>query len=102
MDQATQQNAALVEEMAAAASSLKSQAQDLVQVVAVFKLAQGQQVLQPMARPTPTLAPRAIAPVRAATSARAVVTKPAAKPLAVPKLNRAPAPASGDENWESF
>ncbi|MDR7307569.1 methyl-accepting chemotaxis protein [Rhodoferax saidenbachensis] len=41
MDQTTQQNAALVEEMAAAASSLKSQAQDLVQVVAVFKLGQG-------------------------------------------------------------
>ena len=38
MDNATQQNAALVEEMAAAASSLKSQAQDLVQTVAVFKL----------------------------------------------------------------
>ena len=38
MDQATQQNAALVEEMAAAASSLKSQADDLVGVVAVFKL----------------------------------------------------------------
>ncbi len=38
MDQATQQNAALVEEMAAAASSLRTQAQDLVQVVAVFKL----------------------------------------------------------------
>jgi len=38
MDQATQQNAALVEEMAAAASSLNSQAQDLVQTVAVFKL----------------------------------------------------------------
>jgi methyl-accepting chemotaxis protein len=38
MDQTTQQNAALVEEMAAAASSLKSQAQELVQVVAVFKL----------------------------------------------------------------
>ena len=38
MDQTTQQNAALVEEMAAAASSLKSQAQDLVQVVATFKL----------------------------------------------------------------
>jgi methyl-accepting chemotaxis protein len=39
MDQVTQQNAALVEEMAAAASSLKSQAQELVQTVAVFKLA---------------------------------------------------------------
>jgi methyl-accepting chemotaxis protein len=38
MDQTTQQNAALVEQMAAAASGLKSQAQDLVQVVAVFKL----------------------------------------------------------------
>ncbi len=38
MDQVTQQNAALVEEMAAAASSLKSQAEDLVQVVSVFQL----------------------------------------------------------------
>ncbi len=38
MDQATQQNAALVEEMAAAASSLKTQALELVQTVAVFKL----------------------------------------------------------------
>ena len=38
MDQATQQNAALVEEMAAAASSLKSQADELVEVVGVFKL----------------------------------------------------------------
>ncbi|MES2950328.1 MAG: methyl-accepting chemotaxis protein [Pseudomonadota bacterium] len=41
MDQTTQQNAALVEEMAAAASSLKSQAQDLVTVVAGFKLETG-------------------------------------------------------------
>jgi methyl-accepting chemotaxis protein len=38
MDQATQQNAALVEEMAAAASSLKGQAQELVQAVAFFKV----------------------------------------------------------------
>ena len=43
MDQATQQNAALVEQMAAAASSLQTQAHDLVQVVAVFKLAGNQQ-----------------------------------------------------------
>nr|WP_315206069.1 methyl-accepting chemotaxis protein [uncultured Albidiferax sp.] len=39
MDQATQQNAALVEESAAAANSLKQQAGQLVQAVAVFKLA---------------------------------------------------------------
>jgi methyl-accepting chemotaxis protein len=38
MDQATQQNAALVEESAAAAESLRDQARQLVQVVAVFKL----------------------------------------------------------------
>jgi methyl-accepting chemotaxis protein len=39
MDRATQQNAALVEESAAAAQSLESQAQQLVNAVAVFKLA---------------------------------------------------------------
>jgi methyl-accepting chemotaxis protein len=41
MDQTTQQNAALVEQSAAAAESLKGQAQQLVQAVAVFRLAQG-------------------------------------------------------------
>jgi methyl-accepting chemotaxis protein len=41
MDQVTQQNAALVEESAAAAQSLKMQAGALVQVVSVFRLAQG-------------------------------------------------------------
>ena len=41
MDRATQQNAALVEQSAAAAESLKAQAQQLVQSVAVFKLAAG-------------------------------------------------------------
>jgi len=43
MDQVTQQNAALVEQSAAAAQSLKEQAQQLVQAVAVFKLSQQQQ-----------------------------------------------------------
>lgn len=38
MDQTTQQNAALVEESAAAADSLRKQAQELVDAVAVFKL----------------------------------------------------------------
>jgi len=38
MDQATQQNAALVKEMAAAASSLRTQASDLVNSVVAFKL----------------------------------------------------------------
>ena len=38
MDKATQQNAAMVEEIAAAASGLRSQSEDLVATVAVFKL----------------------------------------------------------------
>lgn len=39
MDRATQQNASLVEESAAAAESLKGQAQQLVHAVAAFRLA---------------------------------------------------------------
>ena len=39
IDQTTQQNAALVEQSAAAAQGLKDQADQLVQSVAVFKLA---------------------------------------------------------------
>ena len=39
MDQATQQNAALVEEMAAAAASLRTQAARLVETVGVFQIA---------------------------------------------------------------
>ena len=42
MDQVTQQNAALVEEAAAAAESLKSQAHELVQAVSVFQLTEAQ------------------------------------------------------------
>ena len=38
LDQSTQQNAALVEESAAAADSLKTQAERLVEAVSVFKL----------------------------------------------------------------
>jgi methyl-accepting chemotaxis protein len=41
MDHVTQQNAALVEQMAASAAALKAQAQELVQAVAVFQLDAG-------------------------------------------------------------
>jgi methyl-accepting chemotaxis protein len=41
MDEATQQNAALVEQSAAAADSLRQQAEQLVSAVAVFKLERG-------------------------------------------------------------
>jgi methyl-accepting chemotaxis protein len=42
IDQATQQNAAMVEEMAAAARSMKTQAHELVSAVEVFVLPEGQ------------------------------------------------------------
>jgi methyl-accepting chemotaxis protein len=44
MDQMTQQNAALVEEAAAAATSMQHQAGSLAQAVSVFKLAAHGQV----------------------------------------------------------
>ncbi len=120
MDQATQQNAALVEEMAAAASSLNSQAGELVNAVAVFKLAHdasGASYSAPASSGTSSY--RANIPSASSlgksTSARQVLNKPKApapsKPaasLAAPQA-AAPAPApkaakagGNDDEWESF
>jgi len=55
MDHTTQQNAALVEEMAAAAESLNAQAQDLVQTVEFFRLDARQS--SPLSAPSPVLMP---------------------------------------------
>jgi methyl-accepting chemotaxis protein len=52
MDEATQQNAALVEQAAAAAASLQDQAGTLAQVVSVFKLEGGQVALGLQAAPS--------------------------------------------------
>lgn len=54
MDQATQQNAALVEESSAAASALEEQAQQLAQVVSVFKLNHSTSPVQTLVRPSLT------------------------------------------------
>jgi methyl-accepting chemotaxis protein len=58
MDAVTQQNAALVEEAAAATAALEGQASHLTQVVSVFKLEQGRaapKAHQPQNRPAPQL-----------------------------------------------
>ncbi|MBT0569706.1 methyl-accepting chemotaxis protein [Curvibacter sp. CHRR-16] len=47
MDQVTQHNAALVEEVAASAASLRAQAQDLVQSVSVFRLSESNHLPAP-------------------------------------------------------
>ena len=128
MDQATQQNAALVEQSAAAASSLRQQADELVHSVAVFKVdpsaadrvpastqaapAPSQPIKQnPLLRPV--VAPQAFA----ATAARAVQVKSAKAGL--PRSASAPTPSvapaersapgrkaavvtSDGGDWESF
>ena len=102
MDHTTQQNAALVEQMAAAASSLKTQAQDLVQVVAVFKLnnnASDRNMRRSVAAPTPTQAPKAMAPRVAATAPKKAHT---ALPRPVTTARAATATATGADDWESF
>lgn len=108
MDQETQQNAALVEEMAAAASSLKLQAQDLVGTVAVFKLAQGQGGFAPSthhaAAPLSHNAPKQFAPVKKAIPKSRAASKHVA--LGVPAAASKVAPdrdakADGDD-WETF
>ena len=97
MDQATQQNAALVEESAAAAASLRGQADQLVQAMAAFKLSGD------------AGAARAVAPVsvevRKAAAAPAVKSQPAAaaKPAAPKAQAKAePALAGGADDWTSF
>ena len=60
VDQATQQNAALVEEMAAAASSLSAQAREMVRATAVFRLGDDDAAaLPPSAPPAARAAPAA-------------------------------------------
>ena len=71
MDQVVQQNASLVEEAAAATESMKTQASQLLQMVARFKLADGQAAytpLQPTLRreaPQPEPAPIEVKPAPA-------------------------------------
>ena len=110
MDQVTQQNAALVEEMAAAASSLKSQAQELVQTVAVFKLTSGASHhvgVVPAAVAVRSTAPKNLpfngTEQRASKGFRAAASKPKAPAqLHAPKLTTRSTPATGDDEWTSF
>jgi methyl-accepting chemotaxis protein len=95
LDQMTQQNAALVEESAAAAESLKDQANRLDQVVRVFRTGDGDST-----RPVVHVAP--VAPVAKPVVSTPVLTSvvtpaatpaaPAARPARTQTDNNAPAP----------
>jgi methyl-accepting chemotaxis protein len=103
MDQVTQQNAALVEQAAAAADAMQDQAAQLAQAVSIFKL----DGMAPAPRPASKAATRAAVPPAprpvarpAATAARPAVTAAAAPRLAARAVAR-PAAAAKDE-WEEF
>jgi methyl-accepting chemotaxis protein len=111
LDQMTQQNAALVQESAVAAATLRKQAEQLAQAVAIFKLGRHE-------------SQKAIASAQATARDRVAVTspmppKPAAAPAAekspqAPRPERAPTPrtrpaapppagSSGkSDDWEEF
>ncbi|CAN7736817.1 methyl-accepting chemotaxis protein [Pseudorhodoferax sp. LjRoot39] len=106
MDQVTQQNAALVEESAAAAASLKDQAQQLVQAVAVFKLSREDHAGAASA-PAPSGNAPAIerrGPDRARNVIRpAFTSKPLAKALGSKPNHAADAAAkTGTDGWSAF
>jgi len=93
MDEGTQQNAALVEQASAAARSLEQQSEQLVQTVAVFRLAHSAQAVR-AAQATVVEMPQA-KPARARTAA------PAAKPAAR-KVRATAAANSADGDWQEF
>jgi len=119
MDEGTQQNAALVEEAAAAATSMREQATLLAQAVAVFQIG-GEQMQDASASaaasaPAPVTAPVTVTPARTvAAPAPDVTPAPAPAPVLAPRKAiasaRAPAKpettsdatpvAAGD--WEEF
>jgi methyl-accepting chemotaxis protein len=107
MDAMTQQNAALVEEAAAAAQSLQDQASELAHVVSIFKLVEGEEahvtqhsVLEtaPQAAPKPRPAPARPAKPGKPAIKRAVAAAPAA-PAPKPKKI---ANANASDEWEEF
>ncbi|WP_321816494.1 MULTISPECIES: methyl-accepting chemotaxis protein [unclassified Paraburkholderia] len=120
MDEVTQQNAALVEEAAAAAQSLEDQAGRLRAAVAVFSLddhsmsatsfAPAAPVLaapaspKPAARPVAKAAAARPAPKAAASSASSAQSAPrAAAPAAARPAASAAAPATAsNDDWETF
>ena len=115
LDQATQQNAALVEQTAAAAESMRMQTAKLAEAVAAFRVDGGAPLSAPRPGPAaanPHRAPIAKADPRPALKkpAAKLVSSPAPQPVAAapaPVVARAPAPVAtpgggGEGEWETF
>ena len=97
LDQMTQQNAALVEQSAAAADSMKHQAGRLSEQVSTFRLGDDSGPAR-VAVPPP-----AAHEVVARRVIQAAAARPAPRPAPAPAMAAAPAPQPpADSDWESF
>jgi methyl-accepting chemotaxis protein len=93
MDGVTQQNAALVEESAAATQAMLEQAQALAELVALFRV-------EARPRPAATAQPALPPARRTAPAARPAAARPARKPTAPAPVRKAA--ATVDADWEAF
>jgi methyl-accepting chemotaxis protein-2 (aspartate sensor receptor) len=117
IDQTTQKNAALVEEMAGAAAGLRHQSEELVRVVSVFRLQGGSSAAQqPLARaagaapvaPAASTRPAGVAAPRAPSLAPGAATAKPATPAAPASPGKTAtakpiaAASTADDDWDSF
>ncbi|WP_396270509.1 methyl-accepting chemotaxis protein [Ideonella sp.] len=107
LDQMTQQNAALVEQGAAAAASMRSQTELLISAVSAFQLGDapsGSGASAAAYNPQPPM-PTLAAHEAAAKQVLAHAAKPApapARPASAPLASPAPKAAADDSDWETF
>ncbi|WP_426074321.1 methyl-accepting chemotaxis protein [Janthinobacterium sp. DSP2-3-3] len=103
MDGMTQQNAALVEQAAAAAQSLQDQAAELAHVVSIFKLVEGEE--KPAAYVPAPVASAPVAVRKPAPALRPVKSLTRKAEAAAPVAAAAPRKAAGagsNDEWEEF
>ncbi|PWF55393.1 methyl-accepting chemotaxis protein [Massilia glaciei] len=120
MDAMTQQNAALVEEAAAAAQSLQDQAGELAHVVSIFRLTEGEQAYGDeafearigraapaapaagAARAAPGARPLAVRAARAALKKQAPASEAQEESASTRPRKISASSAAGSEEWEEF
>ncbi|MES2039071.1 MAG: methyl-accepting chemotaxis protein [Pseudomonadota bacterium] len=104
MDEATQQNAALVEQAAAAASSMRDQANNLNNAVSIFKIDVndgGNNDVNNRSK-APVVSPAKAVIRENPVAKRAAVKSLPAATAAAPKKTAKPAPSSAQDDWEEF
>jgi methyl-accepting chemotaxis protein len=106
MDTVTQQNAALVEQAAAASQAMQEQAAKLAEMVAVFQVSgssaagRGDTAPARKAAARPAAEPLRRPALAAVPAARPASSKPASKPASKPVSK--PAAKPGEDEWEEF